>query len=196
MTIKKFTILSLSIVLSTTAALEATSLVEAKAGYFYPTDSEFRDIFSNGGGIYGVELSRDMWCGLHFWVSANYFSKSGSSIGEKDKTRVTLVPLAGGLKYLISCSCVDFYLGGGVVGTYFQTTNDSPFVFGRVSKWGVGGQGKAGILWHICESLFIDFFADYTYMKLSFSNTRGGRLIRHDADVSGISAGGGIGFCF
>ena len=141
-----------------------------------------------------------MWYGLHLWESGSYFSKAGSSIGEKNKTRVTLVPLSGGLKYVISCSCtwscVDFYVAGGVVGTYLQTTTNAPFVIDRVSKWGVGGTGKFGALWYVYNVLFIDFFADYTYMKMSFNNTRGGRLIRHNADVSGVSAGGGIGFYF
>jgi len=194
---KRF-ILSLIALISTTAVVEAVNvLVEGKAGYFYPTSHKFRKIYGNGNGIYGLEVSCQAWKGLYGWASGSYFTDWGRSVGEKNRTRVTLVPLAAGLKYLfLVCSHLDLYVGAGVLGTYLHTKDHSPFVIKSVSKWGVGGIWKAGALVEIYKRLFADVFLDYSYMKISFHNTHHGKLVRHTADVSGVSAGGGIGYRF
>jgi hypothetical protein len=110
---------------------------------------------------------------------------------------VTLVPVAAGLKYLFSnADWLDIYLGAGVLGTYLHTKDHSPFVVKSVHKWGVGGIWKLGGLFYLYKGLFLDIFADYSYIKIHFHHTHGGKLVRHTADVSGVSAGGGIGWKF
>ena len=90
------------IVLSSLAHLEAVQVLqEVEAAYFHPMSSRFRDIYG-GGGIYTFELNVQTWCQLYSWANVSYFHKTGRSIGEKDKTTITLVPVAFGLKYIFS----------------------------------------------------------------------------------------------
>lgn len=172
-------------------------LVEAKAGYFYPTNSRFRKIYHQGGGIYGFEVSCQAWKGLYGWASGNYFTQSGHSFGQRSHTDITLVPLAAGLKYLFTINAIlDLYIGAGILTTYLHMHDHSHFVIQSVSKWGVGGIWKAGAILNVYKRLFIDIFADYSYMHIPFHNTHHGKLVRHDVHASGVSAGGGIGYRF
>lgn len=173
-------------------------LPEVKAAYFHPTDSRFRKIYG-GGGIYTFEASIQFWNCLYPWFSVGGFWKSGRSIGEKDKTHVTIIPLGFGLKYFfrdLCCCCWSPYIGAGLAATYLHTDDNSPFVKRKNSNWGVGGIAKAGLLYYFCGCFFLDAFADYTYMEIDFDKVPKKFVIRHDADISGFSFGGGLGFSF
>lgn len=170
-------------------------LPEVKAAYFYPLDSRFRKIYS-GGGLYSFEATFSCWDCFYPWISAGGFWKSGRSIGEKDKTEIVMIPLGVGLKYLFCCGCFNPYIGAGLAVTYLHTDDHSPFVKKNNSGWGVGGIAKVGNLYYFCESFFIDIFADYTYMKVDFDKVSDPFVIGLNANVSGFSFGGGLGFCF
>lgn len=169
--------------------------VEAKAAYFAPTDHKFRKIYS-GGGIYGGEISCQTYRNLYGWISGDYFSKKGSSIGEHDSTRITIVPLGIGLKYLFPISCADLYLGAGVLGTYVHMKDHSPYVIHHISKWGVGGIAKAGAIFNFGENFFADLFTSYTYTEIGFHRTDDGKVTRNNAHLSGWAFGLGIGYRF
>ncbi len=170
-------------------------LIEGKAAYFYPLDSEVRDIYCDGG-VFGLELSVDSCWNLYPWISADYFCVDGRSIGENDKTTLTLVPLGIGLKYLFSCGCLRPYLGLGFGSTYFHTKDDSNFVKKSHTKWGFGVIAKGGAQFYFSDCWFFDLFLDYTWMKLSFSGTSDPFVLGRKADISNINVGGGIGVNF
>lgn len=191
---KKF--LSLLVFFVFTINLYATDiLVEAKAAYFVPTDQKFRKIYS-GGGIYGGEVTCQTYQNFYGWISADCFSKKGSSIGEHDSTKITIVPLGVGLKYLYPISCADLYLGAGVLGTYVHMKDDSPFVIHNISKWGLGGVAKAGAIFQLRENIFADLFTSYTYTKIDFHYTDHERVNRQNANLGGWAFGIGIGYRF
>jgi hypothetical protein len=169
---------------------------EAKAGYFYPTSHRFRDIYSKGNGIYGVELNVKAYDWLYIFASGNYFVKNGHSTAEKHRTKVTLVPLALGLEYVRWHRCLGVYAGLGVTGTYLNTDDHSHYVIHSVSKWGVGGIAKLGLLVDIHKRLYLDLFTNYYYARIHFHDTHGGKLVRNTANVGGLAAGGGLGFRF
>lgn len=173
----------------------ADILIEGKGAYFYSTSNTFRKIYS-GGGLYGVEISSQMFSDFYGWISADYFNKKGSSIGSHDSTKIFFTPLGLGIKYLLPVDFVDFYLGVGVLGTYVHIKDDSPYVIHTSAKWGVGGIGKFGIFFNFAKHFFVDIFTNYYYTKIDFHNTRHQKIIRHDADLSGFSFGGGLGFRF
>ena len=178
---------------NTLQAIDA--FVEAKAAYFLPTDDKFRKIYS-GGGIYGGEISCQAYKGLYGWASGSYFYKSGHSIGEHNATRITMVPLGLGLKYLYRISFADLYLGAGVLGTYVHMKDSSHYVVHEHSKWGVGGIIKGGAILNVNKHFFVDLFTDYSFMNVNFHNTHNGTVARHNADLSGWSIGTGIGYRF
>lgn len=171
-------------------------LLEAKAGFFVPTSHLFRKIYGIGGGIYGLEFSIESRKNLYAWTSFNYFTKSGHSQGSHNKTSLSFIPIAFGFKYIFPFCNWDIYLAAGALATYLHINDHSSFVIRPLNKWGVGGIAKFGALWNITDWIFLDFFGDYSYMKIDFHNTRGGTLVRHDANISGFSFGGGFGFRF
>lgn len=170
-------------------------LLEFRAAYFHPTGSRFDDIYG-GSGIYNLELSVQTWCDLYTWLSVGYLRESGRSLGLKTKTTFQMVPLGIGLKYLFTCSCFNPYVGAGLGVTWMDVDNKTKFAH-DVDKWGVGGVFKVGSLWNFCDCWFLDIFIDYTYMCIDFHGTKSDPFVfRNDADISGFSFGGGIGYRF
>lgn len=172
-------------------------LLEGKAGYFFPLDSRFCDVYS-GSGIYGLEMSLETFHCFYAWASASVFVKSGNSIGNKTPTKIYLVPFGVGLKYLfpVYCDCIDMYLGAGVLPTFLHIDDESPFVLFPVEKWGVGGIFKAGSLIRFCNCFFIDLFVDYTILQMKFRDSSIPVVIRDKAELDGVTIGGGIGYSF
>jgi hypothetical protein len=169
--------------------------LEEKASYFVPVNSKMRDIYAKGMGLYGFELSFPAWRYIYGWASGSYLTETGHSIGSNSRTRVTLVPLGIGVKFLYTVDWVDFYAGIGGLGAYLHTHDHSPFVIKSTSKWTPGGIIKIGAFIRPTECFFIDLFGDYSYMKFNF---HGGskKVVRHDVDFSGWSFGSGIGWLF
>ena len=183
------------LVLGCVSSLQGLEILpEAKAAYFYPTHHRFRDIHS-GGGLYSIEASMQTWDQLYSWASVGYFQESGSSIGEKRKTKIQMVPLTLGLKYILPTKCLSPYLGAGLLVSYVDIRNHSPYVRKKDSKWGVGGICKLGCLADISQSFFIDVFCDYSYLKVTFGDHHQ-KVLRHKTDLSGLSFGGGLGYRF
>lgn len=174
-------------------------LPEARVAYFYPTNHRFREIYGHGGALYSAELNFSTCYNFYGWLGAGYFTKSGESIGEKNHTRIQFVPLSLGLKYLFCFPCYPSfrpYLGAGLLVTYLHMHDDSPFVIEKISKWGVGGIAKLGLIYNFWNCFFIDLFTDYSYTKIDFRKTRHHKVSRHDANISGFSFGGGLGYWF
>jgi outer membrane protein len=171
-------------------------LIEAKVAAFIPTDQTFKKIYGSTGGIYGLEATFSLHACLSAWASADYFSQQGHSIGGDDPTQVTLVPLGLGLKYFFRVKRVDFYLGAGLLGAYLHLHDHSPYVIQHLSKWGIGGVAKIGALYHLKEHLFVDVFTSYSHLNIDFHHTHHGEVICKAADLSHVSIGAGIGYCF
>jgi hypothetical protein len=193
MTQRNFYSLIMSIMLATSLSAHDV-LLEGKAAAFFPTDSKFRKIYGSAGGIFGVELTGQLYRELYGWISTDVFAQNGNSLGLADPARVLFVPLDIGLKYLYRFAHVDLYVGIGASATYLQIKNNSPFVIQRQNKWGGGGIVKAG-----CnvgaDPLFLDFFASYSFVKVGFNNSCTA-VSTSDADISGASLGVGFGYRF
>lgn len=171
-------------------------LIEAKAAYFLPMGRRFEKIY-HGGGIYGLEFSFKTKDFLYAWTSVDFFSKSGHGYGSfcegHSSTKIFFVPLGAGLKIFFPVSILDLWLGGGVLTTYVHVKDEDLPV---ISKWGVGGILKGGALVNWTNYLFLDFFADYSFMTVSFNDSLGGTVIPYKGDLSGWSFGASLGFRF
>ena len=175
-------------------------LLEFKAAYFLPTSTLFRKIYDNGGALYGPEVTFKLGnCGdLYGFASIDYFQKSGRSLGLCDATKVSLLPLGIGLKYFFPFSHGDFYLGLGFQPVRLKTINCSPYVAQKQSKWGFGGIAKVGVFVDLPHNFLLDFFIDYSFVKVSCCNTQvpAGTVIPLKADISGTIFGAGLGYRF
>jgi opacity protein-like surface antigen len=173
-------------------------LLEFKAAYFLPTDSDMRHIYNNGGALYGPEVTFKLgdsanWYGF---ASIDYFQKNGRSLGLCDTTQVSLLPLGIGLKYMASyCGWRHFYVGLGFQPVYLKTENCSPFVIQKTSKWGFGGIAKIGAYFDLPKNFVIDLFFDYSFVKVDCSSCSD-LVIPVKADISGAIFGVGLGYRF
>ncbi len=149
--------------------LESQVNVESQVAYFQPTDDTFRDVYSRGGVIFGLEATRvRAWRGFYPWVSARYFGKSGRSSGLGDRTKIDIVPIGAGLNYLFCGSQhYDLFIGAGMLPTYLHITDESNFVIRKNNNWGLGGIVKMRLHFNITKSFFIDLFSDYSFIKIS-----------------------------
>ncbi len=178
-------------------------ILEFKGAYFHPTNDCFKDIYGNSAGIFGPELTVQL-CNQSNWygfASVDYLTKSGRSIGLCDKTKVSLSPIAIGLKYFAFSSCnevADIYLGAGVQPVRVHTKDCSSYVQQNQTRWGAGGIFKVGSYIYAPCNFVLDVFLDYSYArakgKVTCSPTQ--NVIPLKANVSGIIFGVGLGYCF
>jgi len=168
-------------------------LVEGKASYFLSTNHRFRDIYG-GAGLYRLETNIQVWRDLYAWVDLGYMYASGhSSLGAH--THLHLVPLSGGISYLFKLGCLQPYLGAGPIVAYSYIHNSSSGVTRHQDGWGGGVLGKVGTLAYFTDRLFFDFFADYSFIRISYHHSDK-RTIHHKGDLSGFSFGAGLGYKF
>jgi len=224
MTIKKILFFSMTCVV-VMPILSRDILMEFKAGYFKPTSTPFKNIYS-GGAIFGPEVTFQLvdHYELYGFASVDYFHKDGFSVGLSTPTSITLVPLAVGVKYffpiwgcndendcleIAAKSCendcdgegmvdVDLYVGLGFQPVHVHLNNDSSFVVPSQSNWAYGGIAKAGVYLTFLCGAFIDLFIDYSFARVSFSGTPPPAMpiLPVKANINGVIFGGGIGYRF
>ena len=193
---KKQTLLALFIFVSQLSAIEGS--LEGKVSYFYPTNSTTRGIFDDRV-FYGIEGAVGDHLGschsLFGYMGANIYPSSGHT-NQGTKTKIKLVPIEIGMKYLFSTQQdIGIYIGAAATPFYVHTNDDSPFVVRKRSIWDIGGTFKGGLLFFPkTEHLFIDVFLAYYLLRTKFSDTD--QSIGRKADISGLSAGGGLGWEF
>lgn len=192
-------ILSLFVFLMTPfMALFAMDLdAEVRGGYYYPMSGNFKKIY-HSGEIYGVELATSLCDEVQLWASANHLEKRGKSCGSFDEdfhTRVTLLPFAAGVKFLVPIeSWLDFYFGAGAQYARFHT-HDNSSIFGvhNSKKWGWGGIVKLGVIVDVTDCIYLNLFSDYSFIKFNFHSDRNGILTRHNSVLDGWIFGVGVG---
>lgn len=170
-------------------------LSEVRAAYYYPTDSRFRDIYSDAG-LYSFEVSVQAYKKLYPWTSVGFLYTSGHSVGEGDSTELYMIPLGLGLKYFFDFRGLKPYLGAGLVTGYVHIHNDSAYVERNQSDWVIGGVVKTGFLADLSEAIFFDFFMDYTYLTKNFDSSSHHYVVTRKGHLSGLSFGAGLGYRF
>ncbi|MEM7175927.1 MAG: OmpW family outer membrane protein, partial [Chlamydiota bacterium] len=147
-------------------------------------------------GRYSLETNIQAWKDLYAFGEIGFLYTTGSSVGLGNHTRLYSIPINLGLKYFFHFDRLHPYLGLGLTVAYSNIQNDSADVTRSPSGWGVGGIGKVGFLAYLTNSVFFDFFADYTYLKTSLSRDKTKRVETRKANLSGLAIGAGIGFRF
>jgi hypothetical protein len=141
-------------------------MVELKAYYFNPSDQAFRDIYG-GGVMYGGEVSIGVWKGLEVWLGGSYFSRGGELTFTKERTKLEIYPLGGGLKYRLSEGVLSFYVGAGL--NYYNYKESNPI--GDVSKGGLGYIGKVGSYVKVTSGLLFDLYVNYSYCNFEANSS-------------------------
>lgn len=180
-------------------------IFEFKGAYFLPTGSVFKHVY-HGSALYGPELTvhlcneKNWYSNWYGFLSIDYFQKKGFSSGLCDPTKISLLPLGVGLKYFAPmCSSVDFYTGLGFQPIYVRTRTTIDCVEEKLSRWAFGGIAKVGTYVYLPCNFVLDFFIDYSFMKMSCKNkcqASGGIVVPTKANVSGAIFGAGLGYRF
>lgn len=175
------------------AAFEA--LLEGKVGYFIPTDAQFRSNYGEDGIISTLESSFNAGRNFYPWASISYYGNvSHPAAGGGKASHIYIVPVGAGLKYIYFYKHFGVYGGLGALPTYLHIKNNSPLLNRTQEKWGCGGIFKGGVIADRLGNFFIDLFAEYSYIKISFPNSP--ELTLHPANLSNFSIGGGVGYHF
>lgn len=170
---------------------------EVRISYFVFSDTLLDDIYGTGAPNYQFGIAYPFCNCLSGWASVGYIHKCGRSIGEGDRTRMTLVPVNFGLRYFLPSFCCagKFYFEGG--GSYYHCSfhNDNDFVLRHVYRNGVGGFIGAGTQWPLFRNLFVDLFIDYSVRRTHCLEHKEG-TIPNNVSLGGWDFGGGVGYRF
>ena len=197
--------LCLALGLTVISAKAYDVLLEVKGAGFIATGNKFKNIYGRGAGIGGLEVTFNAWddCGCWEWlsnlygfVSADFLSKKGNSIGYCTPTKVTISNIGLGVKYLFPFCYGDFYVGLGALPTHVSTTNSSPYVLCKQSKWTCGGIAKVGAYFDLPCSFFIDLFVDYSFVSVKPKCCPNTGVQFQKANLNGVIAGLGLGYRF
>lgn len=164
--------------------------VEARVGYFYPSSHLLRKIYRQGGVEGEFELSKNINCNWQVWGNVNYFSRTGRSRGEGNKTRITIVPISVGLKYVfIPSSRIRPYVGIGPTYSFVNIRNHTHYTKRHSHKDGFGFVVKSGLNYDLTCKFLLDLYVDYYYQQVHFH--RGGHR-----QTGGLRTGLGLGYRF
>lgn len=176
-------------------------ILEFKGAYFRSTDCRFKQIYNKGGALYGPEVTFQL-CECKPWygfASIDYLAKRGRSIGLCSSTKVRMLPLALGVKYLKPVRCAELYAGLGFQAVNLRTSNCSPDVAIMTSKWGYGGIAKFGAYFDLCRDFVLDVFVDYSFVgvgKPQLCQPLFGSIFPLRANLNGVIFGVGFGYRF
>jgi outer membrane protein len=174
--------------------------VEARVAYFRPCSKKTKRIYGKGWADYQVELSKGFYNNWRGWIGVSGFEKKGRSIGDHDRTKLRLIPLTFGLKYLFNVSpCADLYVGAGATYNWLRIKDHSSFVHETHKKQKWGGVIQLGGYYSFAENLFADVFVDYVFQEFKFhshSNDSSNYVGHHKVNLNGFKFGGGIGYRF
>jgi hypothetical protein len=149
-----------------------------KAGYLWPGDDVFKEVYK-GGPVFGGELAVSLGPSLEVWAGAELFSKSGSLTFTEEPTKIRIIPLTGGLRFRFSRGTVSPYLAaGGGLYTYKEEN-----VLGTSSGSGFGFLGQGGIVIRISNVLAFDLHGRYGTCKIQPED------IEESVDLGGFQAG-------
>jgi len=177
-TMKRLVALGLMVFL---ASASASASIGLKGAYFSPSDLDFKSIYGSGW-MYGGEITFNIVKGLDGWLDGGYFARTGVLSYTQEETKLTLVPVGGGLRYRILTGKIAPYIGAGARYCLYMESN----VIGKVNDGGVGFVGKAGVLITIVQGIGIDLSAGYSSCKMKPAD--------FEFNVGGIELGASIVF--
>lgn len=183
------------------------SMVEASFRYFKPSSCVLQEIYGKNWIDYQVKFCRsllpknDSWHRLHMWFAINYAGNSGKSINGLEPTKIQLIPLSFGLKFVQPIATlkekVEWYLGTGLKYYFMNIRNDSQYVDQCVNRNKLGGVAEAGLYYAVHDNITLNLMMDYSFIhfrcakKSCIDNVQ-----EFDLKAGGIAIGGGIGFRF
>lgn len=172
--------------------------VNTRVAYYHPTSKRVREIYKDGWADYQVEISSQWKENWQLWTGVSGFSEKGRSTGFDDSTKLTLIPLSLGVKYIFDEICsTKFYVGAGACYSWLTIHDHSRYVHEHTRKKAFGGIFQFGAYYNVTESIFANAFVDYLYQRFHFpSESYSPYVKRNDLNMSGFKIGVGLGMSF
>lgn len=178
-----------------------TPVVEFRTSYFLPESKLLQEIYGNGGVNYQITgtVPLQLFCleekGINIWWGVDYFNQSGRSQLEHTPSKITIVPLTLGLKYIFPRGMTRPYLGLGMKYWIVDVRNRTPYVIKHISDNGIGGILETGVLILLSRHWNLDLFTSYSYKKFGPTPHHKPSYIQTTSlEVGGWNFGGGLGF--
>lgn len=170
--------------------------IEAKFGYFFFADSLMREVYDKGGVDLQLSGRYPIYKWLEVYGSFEYAQRSGHSLGAHEYTSIWLIPLSLGLQGVAAItSWAEYYVTLGPRYVFLHQHNDSAFVDTVMNKNGIGGFVNTGFLFFPLENFVIDFFGEYSYVKMHFHPDHT-NVFGRSIQVGGFAFGAGLGYAF
>ncbi len=168
--------------------------VETKVSAFFPTCRLVREVYSNVIPEYELEIHQSFYDEWQIWLGAGYLGNIGESVEFHNRTTLKLVPVSLGLKFDYPLSdCAHFQAGIGGVWSFLWLDDESHYVHKHVSKNSFGGVFRLGLVFHIEDCFYLDFFSEYFHQRFNFEHHYEEHYtVRNNVDFSGIKAGIGL----
>lgn len=181
---------------SSSSYSDVNATLEAKAGYFFFSDSKMSKVYNEGGWDVQVSGSCPIWKWLEVYGSVEYLEKHGKSLGEHESTSIWEIPLSFGLKPVISiCQNVQYYFTLGPRYFFVYQHNDSSYVSKNLSNNGLGLFVNTGFNFIFWRHLLVDVFGEYSYKQMHFHSHKN-NVYGKTVNVGGFVFGGGLGYAF
>jgi hypothetical protein len=181
---RKITTLALFILFLSVFASANDFKFQIQGNAFFPSYTAFKDIYS-GGFMYGFEIDKGVWKRIRFWMGAKYFEKLGELTYTKERTRVNMLPLGFGVKYIYhGKENINLYARLGLRYYVFRESN----TLGKVEDGNFGFVLGIGGSLNISKKIFFDLFLDYSSCKFKPAD--------YKIQIGGIESGLGFGYIF
>ncbi|PCI78184.1 hypothetical protein COB21_01575 [Candidatus Aerophobetes bacterium] len=184
---------------------EESFMFEGKVSYFMPSSSQVSNIYHNGWLNYQVSATYLFPIGLGkehkigVFSSLNYLHSRGESLGGDYSTRIRILPLTLGLRYLYAFYFddieLDVYGNLGARYNWINIRNHCPYVETSVNPNCFGGVAELGAIAAFAKYFLINVFMDYSVANTSSSVSKP-FVYKQTLSISGFSIGGGLGVRF
>ncbi len=142
-----------------------------------------KDIYGHFNPVFYLDFAVNVAKPLELFFHIEYFNPAGELSYTKEETKLRIIPLELGLRFLISKGDFTPYIGGGVGYYFYQEEN----VIGQLSDNKFGFFGETGFKIFIVKKFFIDIKGRYTFLKVDVQQEE------ESIDLSGFIIRGGLG---
>jgi len=137
--------------------------VEFFLGNYDMNEPRFDAVYPRGGIMAGLGLSSALVLNVNFYLEIKAYTREGTLTFTKEKTKLTLLPISLGLRYIFPFGFLNPYAGGGV--DFYFYYEDNPI--GRVLNYANGSHFLTGIYIQLSKKVpvLINLKLKYTSAK-------------------------------
>lgn len=184
------------------AAIDATPLLELKAGYYGFSDTHLREIYGKGALDIGGSFAFPIWGPFNCYGSAEWIYKKSKIRTRPERIEISIVPICLGIQYEYRISSsIDWYLSLGPTFFFYHQRHHRPTIANRLDKNGFGGFANTGLLFYFTPHFALDFFAEYFYRKVRYQKLEIDAIFLRqfpglEIEIGGLAVGAGLGYDF